>query len=51
MSYSEGAQANAFTMTGVVRWTLDGDTGWGDFKWHWDVQKMQAEVREGRFKL
>ncbi len=51
VSYSETYQANAFTMTGVVRWTLDGETGWGDFKWHWDVQKMQAASRDGTFVL
>ena len=51
VSYAESYHANAFNLTGVVRWTLAGETGWGDFKWHWDVQKMQAAVREGRFKL
>ncbi len=51
VSFAECYQANAFTMTGVVRWSLAGETGWGDFKWHWDVQKMQAAVREGRFTL
>jgi hypothetical protein len=51
VSFAESYQANAFTMTGMVRWTLLGEVGWGDFKWHWDVQKMQAAVREGRFEL
>ncbi len=51
VSYSESNQVNAFGITGLVRWTLAGETGWGDFKWHWDVQKMQAAVRDGRFEL
>ena len=51
VSYGESYHANAFTTTGVVRWNLEGEAGWGDFKWHWDVQKMQAEVREGRFQF
>jgi len=51
VSYGESYHANAFTTTGLVRWSLEGETGWGDFKWHWDVQRLQAEVREGRFKL
>lgn len=51
VSTAESYQVNAFAEYGVVRWTLDGERGWGDFKWHWDVQKMQAAVREGTFKL
>ena len=51
LSFAESYHANAFMVTGLVRWTLAGETGWGDFKWHWDVQKMQAAVREGRFEL
>lgn len=51
VSYAESYHANAYLATGVVRWSLDGEVGWGDFKWHWDVQRMQAAVREGRFSL
>jgi hypothetical protein len=51
LTFAESYHANAFMLTGLVRWTLAGETGWGDFKWHWDVQKMQAAVREGRFDL
>ena len=51
VSYGESYHANAYTTTGLVRWSLEGETGWGDFKWHWDVQRMQAAVREGRFQL
>jgi hypothetical protein len=51
VSYSESYHANAYLTTGVVRWTLAGEIGWGDFKWHWDVQKLQASVREGKFAL
>jgi hypothetical protein len=51
VSFTESYQANAFSVTGMVRWTLAGEIGWGDFKWHWDVQKMQAAVRDGQFEL
>jgi len=51
ISTAESYQVNAFAVYGVVRWTLEGETGWGDFKWHWDVQKMQAAVRDGTFTL
>jgi hypothetical protein len=51
VSITESYQVNAFACYGMVRWSLAGEVGWGDFKWHWDVQKMQAAVREGRFKL
>ena len=51
VSLAESYHANAFTTTGVVRWALAGETGWGDFKWHWDVQRMQAAIREGKFEI
>ncbi len=51
VSTVESYQVNAFAVYGMVRWTLDGEIGWGDFKWHWDVQKMQAAVRDGTFRL
>lgn len=25
----------------VVRWEADGEVGWGDVKWHWDLFRMQ----------
>ncbi|MCE2390495.1 MAG: hypothetical protein J4G09_03340 [Proteobacteria bacterium] len=45
----DSVSVNAYTTTSIVRWSLGGETGWGESKWHWDVQKMQAAIRERRF--
>jgi hypothetical protein len=33
---------NQFNICCVTRWTLDGDEGWGEYKWHWETSEMQA---------
>ncbi|MEA2467912.1 MAG: hypothetical protein QOJ57_2038 [Thermoleophilaceae bacterium] len=31
---------NQYNNGGVVRWTSNGDVGWGEFKWHWETSDM-----------
>lgn len=33
---------NQFNVAGMTRWTLDGEEGWGEYKWHWETNEMQA---------
>jgi len=40
--------SNQYAVMGQTRWTLDGETGHGEFLWHWDVRRMQRMIREGR---
>jgi len=37
---------NQHNNAGVVRWSSDGETGWGEFKWHWETSAMLAYQRE-----
>ncbi len=34
-----------FASLGFVRWDWEGEVGFGDFKWHWDVFRMQEHAR------
>jgi hypothetical protein len=48
----EHASVNAYSTCSVIRWTeggREGDVGWGESAWHWDVQKMQGAIRDGDF--
>ena len=49
ISICEYASVNSFSTCAIVRWTLGSEIGWGEYKWHWDVQKMQAAIRNGEF--
>jgi hypothetical protein len=46
---TEHVGVNAFSTCSFMRWEMDGERGFGESAWHWDVQKMQAAIREGRF--
>jgi hypothetical protein len=39
---------NQYNNAGVVRWTSDGETGYGEFKWHWETSAMLEYQRTGR---
>jgi hypothetical protein len=39
---------NQFNIAAVTRWTHDGETGWGEYKWHWETSAMQAHARGAR---
>jgi hypothetical protein len=36
---------NQFNMLSVVNWTYEGEEGWGEYKWHWEVSEMHADQR------
>jgi hypothetical protein len=36
---------NQCNIGAVVRWTSDGDEGWGEYKWHWEVTDMHDNLR------
>jgi len=31
---------NQYNIAGLTRWTNAGETGWGEYKWHWEVSEM-----------
>lgn len=31
---------NQYNIAAVTRWTCDGEVGWGEYKWHWEVSEM-----------
>ena len=31
---------NQYNNAGVVRWTHEGEEGWGEYKWHWETSEM-----------
>lgn len=31
---------NQYNIGAVVKWTYDGEEGWGEYKWHWEVTDM-----------
>jgi hypothetical protein len=45
VSWNRDLLSGSYATTAVVRWNHDGDVGWGDYKWHWDVFRMQEHVR------
>jgi hypothetical protein len=47
VSWCQDVTSGVFSSTAVVRWELDGQVGWGDLKWHWDVFRMQEYLRSG----
>ena len=36
---------NQYNIAAVTRWTHEGETGWGEYKWHWETSAMQAHAR------
>lgn len=32
---------NQYNNAGIVRWTSEGEVGYGEFKWHWETTEMQ----------
>jgi hypothetical protein len=32
---------NQCNITSTVRWDYEGEVGWGDYKWHWEISQMQ----------
>lgn len=45
VSWCHDVQSGVFASIAVVRWECDGEVGWGDLKWHWDVFRMQEYSR------
>jgi hypothetical protein len=43
----ENSSGNAYSAIGFTEWTYEGETGIGEYRWHWDVQLMQALRRTG----
>jgi hypothetical protein len=39
-SHTDTLSGNVANLS-VVRWEHEGETGWGDVKWHWDLFRMQ----------
>jgi hypothetical protein len=36
---------NQYNNAGVVRWSSEGEIGWGEFKWHWETSAMLEHQR------
>lgn len=36
---------NQYNIAAVTGWTHEGETGWGEYKWHWETSAMQAHAR------
>lgn len=32
---------NQFNLAGLTRWTYEGESGLGEYKWHWETNEMQ----------
>ena len=45
VSWTHDLLSGSYAVTAVVRWRWEGEVGWGDFKWHWDVFRMQEHRR------
>jgi hypothetical protein len=45
VSWCQDVLSGNFASMAVVRWECDGEIGWGDLKWHWDVFRMQEHAR------
>jgi hypothetical protein len=41
VSWCHDVMSGNYAAMAVVRWQLEGEEGWGDIKWHWDIFKMQ----------
>lgn len=39
--------SGSYAVTAVVRWTWEGEVGWGDYKWHWDLFRMREHGMPG----
>ncbi|QEC46425.1 hypothetical protein FSW04_01745 [Baekduia soli] len=33
---------NQFNIVGLTQWIYEGETSWGEYKWHWETSEMQA---------
>lgn len=33
---------NQFNLAAVVKWSYEGEAGWGEYKWHWESTEMQT---------
>lgn len=42
---------NQFQILSVVKWTYDGEQGWGEYKWHWEVSEIHAHRRRAAQQL
>lgn len=49
LSICEHHTVNSLATCALVKWTMGGEAGWGECKWHWDIQRMQAALRTGEF--
>jgi hypothetical protein len=34
---------NQYNIASLVRWSHEGETGWGDYKWHWEASEMRKQ--------
>jgi hypothetical protein len=41
VAWTTDLMSGSYAVTAVVRWTCDGEVGWGDYKWHWDLFRMR----------
>lgn len=39
---------NQYITAAMTKWTHDGEVGWGEYKWHWEVSEMMAERRKAQ---
>ena len=44
VSWCSDTMSGNYAAIAVVRWDWEGEEGWGDIKWHWDIFKMQEWV-------
>ena len=40
----EKVSTNSYSCNGVTRWTRDGETGWGEYRWHWGVAELRRRL-------
>lgn len=41
VAWTTDLMSGSYSVTAVVRWTCEGEIGWGDYKWHWDLSRMR----------
>ena len=46
MAQVEKVSTNSASCNGVTRWSYEGETGWGEYRWHWGVNELRRWLRE-----
>ncbi len=44
VAWTSDVMSGSYAVTAVVRWDWEGEVGWGDYKWHWDIFRMREHA-------